>query len=109
MDKVYVIEFKAYHHYKDDDKKDYELHRVFGVFDTERRALCYLRRFYEADDIEYKGAYMNTVERKNDSSYADAQRWYDSGEQRITETLCMKPMEINDLRSPEDEIIDTYC
>ena len=109
MDKVYVIEFKAFHHYNDSDTQDYEERRVFGVIDTERRAICYLRRFYEENDVEYKGGYMQITEHKNGMTEGKAERWYETTTQRITETLFMRPMEINGLHSPQDEIIDTYC
>lgn len=106
---VYVIEFEAESHKKDDYDNIRREHRVFGVFDTERRALCYLRRFMDEEDTEYKGQWMKTVERKNAPTSAEATRYYECNETHYTETLYMRPMELNVMKSPSDEIINTYC
>lgn len=50
MNEVYVIEFVAYHHYSGTDMKNKTERSVFGVFDTGRRSICYLRRFLDEKD-----------------------------------------------------------
>lgn len=109
MKEVYVIIFEAYHHKKDGD--DHEEKEVFGVFDTARRGICYLRRFIDEDDedISYKHHKLTITERKNGYTSAEATRCYESDWEYVTETLSMLPMELNNLRDPESEIIDVYC
>lgn len=106
---VYVIEFEAESHKNGDYDNIKREHRVFGVFDTERRALCYLRRFMDEEDIAYKMQRMETVEYKNAPTCAEASRCYECNDTQYKETLYMRPMELNAMGSPYDEIVDTYC
>ena len=106
---VYVIEFEQESHKIGDYDNVVREHRVFGVFDTERRALCYLRSFFNEEDVEYKGQYIKTVECKNEPTYAQASRYYECSGSLYTETLYMRPKVLNDLRPPVDEIVETFC
>ena len=109
---VYVIIFEAYHSMTNCDEQDRKEQEVFGVFDTERRGICYLRRFIDEQDgdyYDYFGHELTVTERKNGHTSAKAIRCYKNEREFVTETLYMRPMKLNDLKSPIDEIIDIYC
>lgn len=109
MEEVYVIEFEFERHQKGDYDNYTREHRVFGVFDTERRAMCYLRQFLNEKDVEYKG-YLKTVENLGGYTRAEAVRWYDEEcGYHTTETLYMRPMKLNALQPPCDEVLNTFC
>lgn len=115
MNEVYVIEFEAYHHYSGTDMENKTERSVFGVFDTGRRAICYLRRFLDEKDkyLAYFDHYLKTEEDKAGYMSAEARRRYrgecECYKELVTETLTMRRMQLNELRAPSDEIIDLYC
>lgn len=110
MKEVYVISFSAYHHRKDDNE-DYETKRTFGVFDTEKRSISYLRRFLDEgeDYMEYFDKSITTTENVGGLTSAKATRRYNNDVEYVTETLTMTPYVLCALNHPNEEVTDTYC
>ena len=110
MDKVYVITFECSHHFDDNWDADYNEKSVLGVFDTEMRAMCYLRRFLKEDDDmqTYHGHTMQSTETREGCTSAKAWRRYRSDNELITETIEMECMKMNGIMSPNDDIMNLY-
>ncbi len=110
---VYAIEYSSYTCYLNSEREDKKEEGLFGLFDTERRGICYLRRFLDETDMEYYDHTLKVTEHKDAPTSAEAIRRYKYTENEcevlITETLTMRPLEMNGLRSPHDEIILFYC
>ena len=109
MEEVYIITLKV-ESYFSDESKNVEDTEVIGVTDTERRGLCYLRRFLEESSkyCEYKGQVLTTTEEKCGVVFAEAKRHYGDDSETTYETLIMRKMQLNNMRSPSEEIIDYY-
>ena len=109
MDEVYIIEFSAYHCYLESDRESYEDKATLGCFDTARRAICYLRRFLSEEDPNYYDHTITITEDLSGPISAKAVRRYKFNGQLVTETLSMRKIVLNNLKSPSDEILNFYC
>lgn len=114
MKEIYIIEFEEFRCYLHSDRDSDEKSHVLGVFDTGRRAICYLRRFLDEGDYDdYYGKRLDTSEDENGYVSAKAVRRYKfkdcNGETLVTETMKMKRVAVNGCKSPEEEILGLYC
>ena len=113
MEYVYLIEFVADHFSTCPDKEDHVERRVFGVFNTARRAICYMRPFFEEKEDCYGAKYydnnLTVTEDEHGYSGAKATRKYKCDGEIVTEKLKMTRYTMNGPKSPSEEIMDTYC
>lgn len=88
-----------------------EYKKVFGVTDTARRGVCYLKRFLDDDSryCDYTDHQLTTVENREGVVSAEASRRYTTDYETVRETLTMQRMKLNGMQSPFDEIADVYC
>lgn len=112
MEKLYLIEFNALHYREGDEEPYREVNAALGVFDTARRAICYLRRFLTEKDeygVVYYGHRLFLEEDLDGPIKAKAKRRYKYPSEEIREEMTMKIITINDLCSPSEEIQSLYC